>query len=613
MDTSLKLQRLVLIMKIIKITIYYYLVYLTAACQVANDCHQHGDCVNGVCQCQASWTGESCQTPNCVGGTIDKQGTCHCDFGSSLREGICTKDCKHGVFQNTTGKCQCNDNWSTAGITDTIDWLKGSCSQFKCQTSNQCQSLLPSVSNPSCPVKGWNCYCGFSHLGFQNNQAGCMSFPYAFSVAVFKVYKYLCLSLFWKIGLSLAIISLPFGRRRPNCDHHRSWMAKIKNCLGCPTTCDGSCIYQKRWCLRDDFALSLYFVKTTCWWYMLASCLIAILGYIWSMILWIIISVVLIVAACAACLALCNGNDSNSNNDCDNCERCLCCSDCNGTGCCSQSYTSHGNTYNTNIVYIGGPYPDPCWGCYCCEPTPYYGSTERTSSYPRSNSIDRNMNSSSNDNDDCGNGKCGCCCCCFTPLKYLVSIYPVFPENLHGGFVGYLMGTHIKKNNYTGGNRFIDWMSLSQFRTRDLRHNQEWRQTIRGHLIHNYNETTININDDDHVPQPLYENYGDILSKPLIPASAPPLKHDYRTVYKYGLYLNNYALPITEEISIVNRDHINANECWICCEPAVKWHVWKSCRHAYCESCSEKMLSQKMPCPLCRNAPIGVDVYPTLI
>ena len=585
------------------------------ACQTTVDCSNHGNCLNGDCQCDHSWTGTQCQLPNCVFGQTDKQGKCKCDYSSTLENGICTKQCKHGIFNNSTGKCICNKNWSTAGITDTIDWLKGNCNQFHCQDNNQCQSLLPSVNKPTCPVKGWNCYCGFSKMGYQDNKAGCMSFPYVFSVSVFKVYEYLCLSLFWKIGIIFAILSLPFGRRRPNCDHHRSWMAYIKRYFGYPTNCDGSCVYQKRWCVRDDLALTLYAIKTTVWWYIFSSSLILVLGYVWSMIVWVIISVILMVAACVACLAAINGD----NNGCDGGDSCNsdCCFGCNGEGCCSNGNQVNSNTYHTSIIYIGGPYPDTYFCCYPCETSSYYGNTNRERrtrtprmTYPSGNTMNRSSTTSNN-----SSGSSNCCCWCLNPIKYLLNIYPVFPENLHGGFVGYLMGTHIKRNNYTGGNKYIEWMGLSQFRTSDLRHNQDWRNTIHYHLRdgqsidRSYTNEFGQITDNDYINTNTNTNINTNYNKLPVTTSTPILDNDYYTVNKYGIHLNYHQKNISDGCKVVNDIHVETNECWICSERVTKWHVWKSCRHAYCETCSEEMLNRKMPCPLCRTVPISIDVY----
>jgi hypothetical protein len=89
----------------------------------------------------------------------------------------------------------------------------------------------------------------------------------------------------------LGVVSLPFGRKRPFCDHHRSWMAICKRCLGYNTNCDGSCVRQRRWCIRDDLALSLYWFKSCIWWYMFLTILLGIFGFLWSFVLWLMVMV----------------------------------------------------------------------------------------------------------------------------------------------------------------------------------------------------------------------------------------------------------------------------------------------------------------------------------
>ena len=69
---------------------------------------------------------------------------------------------------------------------------------------------------------------------------------------------------------------------------------------------------------------------------------------------------------------------------------------------------------------------------------------------------------------------------------------------------------------------------------------------------------------------------------------------------------------IKNEDVVFNFTDIEKNECWICNNNPEKWHIWKPCKHAYCNLCSEKMVEMKMTCPLCRNAIIGIDSHPKL-
>ena len=584
------------------------------ACHSRQDCHFHGDCLNGGCQCDPYWTGDSCDSANCVFGTIGQNGKCKCDFSSNLVNGVCIKNCQHGVFLNTTDKCQCNENWETAGITDTIDWFKGTCSQFQCKSTQQCVSLLAEIDTPTCPIHGWNCDCGFSHLGHSNENAGCMSFTYLFSIRAFLLYKYLCINVFWKICLILFTISLPFGRRRPHCDHHRSWMAALKRTVGIANTCQGECVYKVRWCLRDDLALSLYWLKSTIWWYGLATSIILMLGYSWSLILWVAVLLMMIGVGCMMLCAACAGGGNGGGGDCSDCSDCgvCCCDDC----CCLQTHgTMGGNSYTTNIIYIGGPYPGNS-GCFdCCYGNSSYYSTRHsttrhsttrhsTHNTPSTNLIDR-----SNANDNTNRNNKNCCCWCFRPLYYLWKMYPIFPENLQGGVIGYLMGTHITNSTYRGRNRFIDFMSLRQFRRNDLRNNMEWQETVSKHL-QNYSPPPTPLVPEMVSLSNLYLTKNNVKSSQSDNLMTPTTR---QITNIKGVYINNYNYSILNIDHIVNKIHLEENECWICNEEPIKWHIWKSCNHAFCENCSTQMLERKMTCPLCRNAPIGIDSYQNMI
>ena len=578
--------------------IMIYTIIPVFACVNQQDCNNHGNCINSQCQCDSAWTGQQCETANCVFGTISQNGNCKCDYKSSLVNGICTKECEHGIFLNTTGKCQCNENWKTAGITDTIDWVKGTCSQYQCKSSQQCASLLPDIANPSCPIKNWNCDCGFKKLGYSNDYAGCMSFPYLISIRAFEAYEYVSANIIWKIGLVLFIISLPFGRRRPYCDHHRSWMAAIKRKFGYPNRCNGECVYKVRWCVRDDLALSLYWLKSTIWWYSFSTCIILVLGYIWSLILWIAVILILLVVGVMMMCAACSEGGGGGNADCGNCGGCCC-----GDGCCTNTHSSSigGNNYTTNIIYIGGPYPgNSC--CFDCCYSPYYSNTRSTTrstnntTAPTNNLINR-ADTGNNDNNSS-------CCCCFKPLYYLAKLYPVFPENLYGGVLGYFMGTHITNSTYRGNNKFIDFLSLSRFRRNDLRHNHEWQGLVSKHL-----------QSSEYSPPPPPQNNNMIAKEnnTIVNINEQIPSETYNITKIEGVYINNYTYNIIKTDDIVNNEHIDENECWICNDTPTKWHVWKPCNHVFCGNCSEQMLERHMTCPLCRNAPIGIDSYQNTI
>jgi len=510
-------------------------------CLTKSDCNYHGDCINGYCSCNENWGGDNC---------FDQK----------------QKDCQHGNYSH--GICVCNPGWRTAGFTNTINWVSGSCTQYKCQSSDLCRSLT-GFSDASCPITNWNCYCGFSHLGFQTNTVGCMSFFYSLSVAGFRLYKQACLIWIWKIVGIAALISLPFGTRRLRCDHHRSWLARFRSWKnGYSAHCRGECVRERRWKIRNDLSLSLYWLKSGVWWYAFLTLMVAFIVFVWSVILWILFIIAIIAAICAA---MCGENSNSSCNDCTDANCCFCCE--NGGGI----HTRNG----VNIVYIGGPLPgETCCGCNGC--------------------------------DNCCSESCNkCCTCCKSwvyPFRWLIPSYPIFPSNLQGGVIGFLNGTHIVvndkrrlKNRNTYVTRFLslDWCR----RQTDLRNNTNWQTIVQSHIQTKSSPTAIYIQRDNgiHVPP----------SSPSPSPSAPPLSLLSNSILKIAnrVPLHIHQSCVSENENIWNLEHYTNNECWICNETASVWHVWDTCKHIYCETCSEKMIQDNIPCPLCREMPIAVDSY----
>ena len=356
----------------------------------------------------------SLATPNeCLFGQITSSG-CVCPLGSVNINGICTKQCHHGDFSNITGKCTCWNNWAKAGITDTIDWIDNECTQFKCQSDSECQKLT-GFSDSSCPVKNWNCYCGIKHHGWGTDKVQCMAIMYSISTFTIKLYIELCKEWIWKIFALLALVSLPFGRRRIRCDHHTSWLAYVKKIFAIEIDCAGNCVNEKKLKISDDLALSVYWLKSCIWWYGFLSLLVLSLAYIWSIIFWIIIGVILVAFMCLMlCGAMSDGGDG--------------CEDACGDACCACGSSNFDpnynyNTFNTtnyNIIYVGGPYPDN--NCCCYDPYREDTNTEQDKFCSQ------------------------CLCCCLIPIFKMIENYPKFPENLHGGLTGFIMGTHILRN-----------------------------------------------------------------------------------------------------------------------------------------------------------------------
>ena len=533
------------------------------SCWSRSDCSYRGDCVNGKCICSDNWGGSHC----------------------TLRR---SRNCKHGNYSEADGTCTCDPHWKTAGFTDTVDWIDGSCSQYQCNSTATCRTMT-GFSGASCPIKGWNCYCGFGHLGYQTDRVGCMSFLYAFSVASFRFYREACLIWIWRIAGFAALVSLPFGSRRNRCDHHRSWLARFRHsCTGRPSSCHGECVRERRWKVRNDLSLSLYWLKVGAWWYGFLTLIGLTFVFIWSIILWILLLVAAVAAACAACQ---KASDSGDNN-CGACGACGgdggSCGECCGNCCCPQ----YGRGYygnNVNIIYIGGPTPD----YDCC-----YGCTDSRTTQTSSS-------------DDC----CSCSCCCTPckPLLWMIRSYPTIPPNLHGGVVGYLMGTHItqegkgkKTRTSCPCTRLKYIMSLEWWhRPRDLRDNDAWRTTVQQHVRPEPSAPMANMMD-------LRTQNGQVRTEMQPPSSriiyTTPLTEAPIT-YIENIPISTHHGSIPEDTRVWNREHYAENECWICNEGSGIWYIWGPCGHVYCEKCSRSMLERSMPCPLCRETPASVDSY----
>ena len=536
-------------MKISQLHLLCIFVDYTSAyyCRTRIDCTLHGDCINGDCQCDNGWKGVTCLT----------------------RTGI--RDCGHGHYQNSSDSCVCNSGWKTAGFTDTINWIDGTCNQFTCENSKQCQELT-GFKNAKCPIKHWDCYCGMHHAGFTTDYVKCMTGIYAFSFSSYYTYVDICKYYIWKISLILACISIPFGMTRRECDHHRSWMAHIKRCIGQESDCDGSCIHHKKWKLRNDLALSLYWIKVGLWWYGFLTLIGLTLIFIWCAILWILAVIACIAIVFAVICGKCNNSDTNNNNDCcdDNCcgdNCCICCTD-------NYGYLRYHN--DVTIIYVGGPSPaDSCANCCDC------------------------------------NGCCHGCCNCCKPIGWMIDSYPTFPRNLHGGILGYVLGIHCSlprpyKLRYP---YLIDFLSLNWMYTTDLRDNEQWRNTVKHHVNNNENSSHIPRNP---ISLDIERSCQQDIEHCVLPSPPKNMDQSLLVARRYiqgSTTVEQINSHIPSEIKVWNKEHYSKNECWICNEGSSTWHLWKPCNHVFCESCSKDMLNRNMPCPLCRQMPDVVRSY----
>ena len=535
-----------------KLTSLLIIQYTAAQCVLKADCY-HGDCINGHCVCDNEWVGIDCNTPLCVyGSTINDK--CVCNYGGTLQEGYCEKSCNHGNFSISTGECNCNKGWRRAFLSDTLNWFKGVCNQFKCESSHHCALLLPNVKNPKCPIKGWNCYCS-ENIGYENDNAKCMSFMYWLSFSAFDIYNYLCLQVYWKLFSLLIMTSIPLGSRRFNCDHHRSWWNNIKK-YWCkrPISCKGECVRKQRIYIRDDLSVSIYWFKSMIWWYVFSTCLIITLGFIWSIALWMLIAGILLVIGIILWIMSLSGGGG----DCY-CGDCYCCSDCYCGDCyCGDCCSDYNDSTQNNYIYTGGPMPN------------------------------RNYTMSES-------SRCKCACVC-VPLLGLLNSYPRFPDNILGGILGYMMGTHILNNTHLHTKRAyilsLTWLNSN----RDLRNNTQWRKNVHEYLNQNYAATGSS-------PALQTINRESLDSKLLDNKPVHLYKHRECNVYTYDT-----PIPITK-ISESNQEFIENRECWICYEVPRQWHKW-DCHHVFCQTCSLNMIDIDMPCALCRKVTNNIYEYP---
>jgi hypothetical protein len=148
----------------------------------------------------------------------------------------------------------------------------------------------------------------------------------------------------------------------------------------------------------------------------------------------------------------------------------------------------------------------------------------------------------------------------------LIRSHPIFPSNLKGGILGYIIGTHIKRDTYQGGNYFIDLLNL------DFLNNFRILNEV------NYNES---ISQDNN-----YISYED--------------NHNIK-------YLNK-QLEMDDKFIINIEDYIK-NECNICNHSKLEWCVWKSCGHILCNDCSKIIYNKKWSCPFCRKSSDLFEIY----
>eukprot|EP00929_Paragymnodinium_shiwhaense_P018749 TRINITY_DN13000_c0_g2_i2.p1 TRINITY_DN13000_c0_g2~~TRINITY_DN13000_c0_g2_i2.p1 ORF type:complete len:554 (+),score=98.23 TRINITY_DN13000_c0_g2_i2:151-1812(+) len=480
-------------------------------------------------------------------------------------------NCRHGVLDKKDKVCKCYDGWATAGITDTLDFLEGVCEQYHCQSDEMCQKVL-NIPYATCPVKNWNCYCGFSWSlynslhGYETPQkeggGECMGLMYTISVFCTESIWYV-MERAWLVFMLPAVLLLPFGRKRAICDHGRQtmWNA-ILRCGSPGERCNGECVNRSTYSFEfflDDIAWTVFVLDLMCWTYAFLFTAYLIAMALWSIVLWTLVILVMLMACCfALCFALGEGGTCFEDASCGSG-----CTGCDPGHCYCLSYMAPSNAPQgaDAAFYNGGVYPvDPVFGY-----TGYGGYGVQ---------------------DEDTQSQVSCCWVLCFPLAWLVYVIPAFPENMWGGLLGYYcFGTHAmapEDRLYTGGNGCIDFLALSWMRRADLHARDDWRRRVR---------TFIESGG-------VAEGRGDRESL---------LQRDGgngTTSVKIG---NAHAILAGREFDqqadrcvTSSFEDYSKNECWICTSACDEWDLWLQCRHLYCMRCSSEMLRRRMPCPLCR-------------
>ena len=591
-------------------------IYICYGCITRLDCTKNGNCVNGECVCENGYSGTNC-TPFCIHGTIIKD-KCNCnhDINSNrkLVNGTCEKQCKHGNYVQNTDSCKCNDGWKKASIIDFLNYLKGSCSQFKCKSSSQCKQLL-NINSATCSFKNYDCICPLSKINYSNKDAQCAGIMQTVSWEILKLCYIFYINAYWYF-LWAFVILLPFGKNRSVCNCRKSWYIRTSNyCKSRSITCRGECTTDTKFSLRNDIALSIWILKCMIFSYMTLSITVAIFFSISFILLLILILIMMcMLLTLLLCMGICSsgGGDINSNSSC-NCN-CLYC-DYN----CDRNYYSS----NNNTMYV--------------------------------------ENGPSNTNTNTNNNRSMCCLniIIFSIYRALFSIIPEFPNNLWGGFIGVLMGTHSRINTYTGGNRFIDFMSLNFMNTNNLRNNEEWLLFIKNNIVNNaytnigpepeqqnMNRFVDNNNEDtDSTGSNGSTSNGSNGSTGTgstgtgsnriigsngstgtgstgtgsnrIIGSNGSLRITTRADFRTASLITDTDIIILNGVKIIHKNNYeplynninyteyNNNSCSICMDENIdEYCEWITCKHIFCKCCTYKMVDSRencrFPCPFCR-------------
>lgn len=519
--------------------------------------------------------------------------TCQCQPGYHMNITTCIKDCRHGSWNASLQTCQCDPEYREAGITNTLAFLEGKCSQFQCQSDAQCQERT-GFHSATCPVKGWDCYCGMSHAGRDFPNATCMGVVYSYSFATLDAYLYLIQNIFHPL-LYLVAACLGFGTRRVRCDHQtRYFEVYFDHCNNRQQPCRGECLTDGKIRWRDEFSMSWYCLNTLAWWLAFLTFIELVNVFIWSFILWTIIVVGLILVVV---LAICGKCQDEYGGDAD-CQCCLC-----PSGDCCCTYTNHSGN-QVDIFIVGGPQPEPC--CLgCCDDS---GST------------------STNETCCCQ----GCCQACLNCIRWFIYSYPRLPDNLHGGLVGYILGTHSRRSTPFPQNILTEFLSLAWLPRRTLKNNENWHRQVKTALHENSPlresppqtqtmERSRAIRAPTTITNPIsgYQDNGscrrstslDSVELSSLESSNTESLTDEIMHVRDVVVVSHQREWSAQQDGAINcqKDYIE-KQCWICQDAdrpqesgQATWDVWWTCRHAFCTECSQTMLERGWSCPLCRQ------------
>ena len=504
-----------------------------------------------------------------------------------------TRTCGHGrrfrsgatETNDTVYDCECHPGWQRAGITDTFEFLEGLCSQYACESAASCRQAT-GVVDATCPVKGWNCLCPFQFalegslmgretfrdIGGSGSGGRCMGLLYYASVRGTQLCEE-ALSRGWFPFLILAASLIPFGHRRTRCTHLSFSILNLAEWLRLGgRMCDGYCA--TRCTVIDEFAWSLYAVELAVWVHLLVFALWLSCFWTWCVAVWLLVAitlvVVIVVSVVAGALGL--GGDVQG------------CGECNSSADCS-----------------------PCGDCWPCALGGDASDTLLFLYYPGGGGIDTctTCPAGCSDGRDCAFCRC-LCCYSYIPVLFVISLLPRMPLNLWGGLIGRLIGTHVATESggaYEGGSCLVDALACRSSRGEQAAYeNEDWRVRVHSFLIAEADAERPSV-----PPAQSSMLMGLVKSRQQLRGGlAPP---QGRSSFKFDLggipaYVMEGCLDCVSDACAPNTfEDYESGTCWICRLEDLTAYDKYTCGHIFCASCSDQMLSRRMPCPLCRASP----------